>query len=176
MGPLVGAAFSTWWAGSIADRVTLLLARRNKGVREPEQRLWMLVPTAVVSCVGLIIWGVGVEHGIHWMGLVVGITLFTFSVVTGSSVSLSYNVDCFKDISGTSTISVIIVRNTLSFAFSYGITPWYNKIGLQNCFIMVGFMSFGVTLTALIMIWKGKGLRIIAAPRYWKFVETCFGH
>jgi high-affinity Fe2+/Pb2+ permease len=84
-------------------------------------------------------------------------------------VALSYNVDCFKDISGNSTTSIIIIRNIMGFAMSYGITPWYTNMGLQNCFIMAGFLSLACTGTFLIMIWKGKALRRWSAPKYWEY-------
>ncbi|OAQ59566.1 MFS transporter [Pochonia chlamydosporia 170] len=174
IGPIIGAAFGSLWSGVIADRLTLMLARRNKGVREPEQRLWPLALSAVLSCVGLIVWGVGAQHDVHWAGLAIGLGILTFSCVTGGSIALSYNVDCFKDISGESTTAVIIIRNTLGFAISYGITPWYTNMGLQNCFITAGFLSLGCTSSFLLMIWKGKSLRRHSAQRYWQYAGKTF--
>lgn len=171
MGPIIGAAFGCIWSGVVADRLTLMLARRNNGVREPEQRLWPLALSAILSCAGLIIWGVGAQHNVSWPGLAIGLGVLTFSVITGGSIALSYNVDCFKDISGMSTTSVIIIRNTLGFAVSYGITPWYTNMGLQDCFIMAGFLSLGCTSTFLFMFWKGKSLRRRSAPRYWHLAQ-----
>lgn len=176
LGPIIGAALGCVWSGVIADRLTLVLTRRNRGIREPEQRLWPLALSAVLSCAGLIIWGVGAKHNVSWPGLAIGLGILTFSVVTGSSIALSYNVDCFKDISGMSTTSVIIIRNTLGFAISYGITPWYTNMGLQSCFIMAGFLSLGCTSTFLVMIWKGKALRRWSAPRYWHLAQKGISH
>lgn len=171
LGPIIGAALGCIWSGVIADRLTLMLTRRNRGIREPELRLWPLALSAILSCAGLIIWGVGAQYNVTWPGLAIGLGILTFSVVTGGSIALSYNVDCFKDISGMSTTSVIIIRNTLGFAISYGITPWYTDMGLKNCFIMAGFLSLGCTSTFLVMIWKGKSLRRYSAPRYWHLAQ-----
>ncbi|KAK1752264.1 MFS general substrate transporter [Echria macrotheca] len=177
-GPIVGAAFGCLWAGLVADRITLWLARRNKGIREPEQRLWTLAISSVLSCIGLIVWGVGAKHEIHWAGLAVGLGILTFSVVAGGCVALSYNVDCFKDISGNSTTSIIIIRNVMGFAMSYGITPWWTNMGLQNAFIMAGFLSLGCTGTFLFFVWKGKALRRWSAPKYWEYAakSRAFAH
>jgi len=195
-GPIVGAAFGCLCkrsptlhlaananicfpgSGLVADKITLWLARRNNGIREPEQRLWSLALSAFTTCIGLIIWGVGAQNEIHWAGLVFGLGIMTFGVVTGGSVALAYNVDCFKDISGNSTTSIIIVRNCMGFAIGYGITPWYTGMGLQNCFLLAGFLSLGCTCTFLLMIWKGKALRRWSAPRYWEYAakSKAFAH
>ncbi|KAK3386013.1 major facilitator superfamily domain-containing protein [Podospora didyma] len=176
-GPVIGAIFGCLWSGLVADRFTLYLARRNNGIREPEQRLWPLAFSALMSCVGLIVWGVGASLEMHWAGLAVGLGILAFSCVTGGSIALSYNIDCFKDISGDSTTAIIVIRNTLGFAMSYGITPWYTNIGLQNCFIMAGFLSLACTLTFLLMVWKGKALRKWSAARYWKYAaKTIVSH
>ncbi|KAK3348934.1 major facilitator superfamily transporter [Lasiosphaeria hispida] len=169
IGPIIGTAFGCLWAGLVADRITLWLARRNNGIREPEQRLWTLGLSAVMSCAGLVVWGVGATRSIHWAGLAAGLGMLTFGVVTGGCVALSYNVDCFKEISGHSTTSVILIRNVMGFAVSYAITPWYmSDMGLQGCFVMAGFLSLGCTCTFLFMVWKGKTLRTWSAPKYWE--------
>lgn len=175
VGPIIGAAFGALWAGQVADKLALRSARRNGGIREPEHRLIPLALSAVLSAVGLITWGVGAANDVHWVGLIIGLGILVFSVVTGGSIALAYNVDCFKDISGDSTTSVIIVRNTMGFAVSYGITPWYTNMGVQNCFITAGILSLACTATFLVMLWKGKALRRFSAPTYWKYSKITSG-
>ncbi|KAI0155465.1 major facilitator superfamily protein [Pestalotiopsis sp. NC0098] len=170
VGPIVGAAVACVWSGVVADRFTIYLAKKNKGIREPEHRLWPLAISSVLSCVGLIIWGVGAYYDIQWVGLAFGLGILTFACVTGGSIALSYNVDCFKDISGHSTTSIIVIRNTMGFAISYGITPWYTNMGLRYCFIMAGLLSLVCTGTFLLMIWKGKYFRQQSAKKYWGHV------
>lgn len=55
-GPMVGAVFGCLWAGIAADKLAIYLARRNRGIREPEQRLWPLTIAGVFSAAGLITW------------------------------------------------------------------------------------------------------------------------
>jgi len=170
--PIIGAAFATVWSGTIADRFTLYLARRNKGVREPEQRLWPLAISGTFTTAGLITWGVGAYYGTSWVGLCFGLGMLTFGVITGGSIAISYNVDCFKELGGESMISVIIIRNTLGFGFSYAITPWYTKQGLKNCFITAGFVSLACTATFLLLVLFGKSLRRFSRDKYWEYVAT----
>jgi MFS family permease len=171
-GPIIGAALASLWSGNAADWIALRLARRNHGVREPEHRLWVLAVSGIMSAAGLITWGVGAYHDAHWAGLVFGLGMLTFGCVTGGSIAVSYNADCLKEIAGETTVSVMLIRNTIGFGFSYAITPWWTSQGLQDCFITAGVVSLVCTFTFLVMIVWGKRLRRWSIPAYRQFTAT----
>jgi MFS family permease len=171
-GPIIGAAIASLWSGNAADWIALRLARRNKGIREPEHRLWVLLVSGIMSAAGLITWGVGAYHDAHWVGLVFGLGMLTFGCVTGGSIAVSYNADCFKELAGETTVSVMLIRNTIGFGFSYAITPWWTTHGLQNCFITAGIVSLACTFTFLFMIVFGKRLRRWSIPAYKEYMAT----
>ena len=57
--PLIGVAIGSLYTGYIGDRIVLWMARRNKGILEPEHRLWLFTPSLLLIPFGLILWGVG---------------------------------------------------------------------------------------------------------------------
>ncbi|KAI6782647.1 uncharacterized protein J7T54_003660 [Emericellopsis cladophorae] len=171
-GPIIGAAIASLWSGNAADWIALQLARRNMGIREPEQRLWVLAVSGVVSAAGLITWGVGAYHQVHWVGLVFGLGMLTFGCVAGGSIAVSYNVDCFKEIAGETTVSVMLIRNTIGFGFSYAITPWWTTQGLQNCFITAAMISLACTCSFLVVIVYGKRIRRWSTGAYQEYMAT----
>jgi MFS family permease len=174
-GPIIGAAVASLWSGNAADWIALHLARRNNGVREPEHRIWVLGASGIISAAGLMTWGIGAYHGVHWVGLVFGLGMLTFGCVSGGSIAVSYNVDCFKSIAGETTVSIMVIRNTIGFGISYAITPWWQTQGLQNCFITAGMISLACTLTFLPMIWCGKQLRRWSIPAYREYSRAMGG-
>jgi MFS family permease len=174
-GPIIGAAVASLWSGNAADWIAIRLARRNNGVREPEHRLWVLGASGMISAAGLMTWGIGAYHGVHWVGLVFGLGMLTFGCVSGGSIAVSYNVDCFKSIAGETTVSIMVIRNTIGFGISYAITPWWQAQGLQNCFITAGMISLACTLTFLPMIWCGKQLRRWSIPAYREYSRAIGG-
>lgn len=142
------------------------------GIREPEHRLWVLLLAGVMSSAGLITWGVAAHYSVHWVGLVFGLGVLTFGVVTGGSIAVSYNVDCFKEIAGETTVSVMLIRNTIGFGISYGITPWWTTQGLQNCFVTAAMISLACTFTFFLMIKYGRRIRRWSFPAYKQFMAT----
>ena len=100
------------------------------------------------------------------MGLAFGLGMLVFGLVVGGSIAIAYAIDCFPQIGGESMASVMVIRNTIGFALSFAITPWYTGMGLQNCFITAGFVAIACMGTFLLFMWKGKTLRRSSATTY----------
>lgn len=171
LAPLFGSIAGGFVAGPLADWHTLRLAWRNGGVREPEQRLWALAIYSTAVPLGLLLWGLGAAYGWHFGILILGGFLCSMCSIA-SGVSIAYNVDCFKEIAGESMVSLILVRNTLTFAFNYGITPWIEASGIRDTFIAVAVLAMATGFTFLGVVWKGKCLRRRSAERYWRYAST----
>ena len=169
--PLLGVAVASFYTGPIGDRIVLWMARRNKGILEPEHRLWLFTPSMLLIPGSLILWGVGAANGIHWFGCVFAMGVIAATNTIGLQLSVSYALDSYKDLGGEAIVTVILVRNTMSFAIGYGITPWVTNMGLQNAFIVAAFAGMAQVATFFLMIRWGKGLRRDSGPRYAKYVE-----
>ena len=89
----------------------------------------------------------------------------------GLQLSISYCVDSYRDLAGEAVITVIIIRNTMSFAIGYGLTPWVTHMGYQNAFILAAFAGMAQVLTFLFFVKFGKRLRAASTERYLKYVK-----
>ncbi|GKU06720.1 transporter protein hol1 [Fusarium langsethiae] len=157
-------------AGRMSDWLTVKLARRNNGIMEAEHRLWPLAICVVGVPASLILWGVGAQHGVHWFGLIFAMCALSTTSVMGLIISINYLIDSYCDISGDAITTIILVRNTMSFAISYGITPWITNLGYQNCFVSAAFVALAACSAVFVIIKYGKALRVRTAPRYHKLV------
>lgn len=108
------------WSGWFGDKFMLWLARRKNGVREPEDRLWLMAAPTILAPVALILWGVGAAKGIHWVGLMFGGGMMACGSAIGAALTINYAIDCYKDLAPEVMLSVMLVRNTLSFAVVSG--------------------------------------------------------
>lgn len=163
------AALYTGWFG---DSFVLWLARRRHGVLEPEYRLWLFVPSLFLVPFGCILWGVGAAHEIHWFGLVFALGILGAINSIGLQLSVSYCLESYRALGSEALVSVILIRNTMSFAVNYGITPWVKDMGLQNAFLVAAFVGLAETATFLILVLGdvGKKLRRRSRERYLKYL------
>merc|ERR1712000_669100 len=120
---------------------------------------------------GFLIWGPGAAHHIHWFGLVFAMGMLAASITIGCQLPVSYCIDSYKDVSGDGMVTVILIRNTMSFSVSYGITPWVTNMGYQNAFITAACVAFAQISLFLVFIKWGRRMRKASATRYLKYVK-----
>ncbi|KAL4752614.1 hypothetical protein BDW72DRAFT_202120 [Aspergillus terricola var. indicus] len=159
------------FTGRFSDYLTLKLARRNAGIMEAEHRLYPFSLCLILVPCSLILWGVGAAHGIHWFGLLVAMCLLALTNTAGITLSVNYLVDSYRELSGDAMATVILVRNTMSFAMGYGITPWVERLGYQDCFVSAAFVGLACSAVFLVMLKWGKRCRVKSRERYWGVVE-----
>lgn len=169
--PLIGVAIGAAYTGWVGDNFIIQKARKNSGIMESEHRLWLFVPSLVLIPFALILWGVGSAHQVHWFGPIFAMCVIATTNTIGLQLSVAYCIDSYRALSGEAIITVILVRNTMSFAIGYGITPWVEDMGLQNCFITAAFVGLAQVCTVFLMIKYGKRLREMSVPRYNSYVE-----
>lgn len=169
--PLFGVAAGSFYSGYIGDKIVLWLARRNGGVQEPEYRLWLFAVSLLLIPGSLILWGVGAAHHVQWFGLIAAMFFIAASNSIGIQLSVSYCIDSYKDLSGEAMITVIIIRNTMSFAIGYGVTPWVTNMGYQNAFILAAFAGLAQVCTFFAVVRWGKGWRANSRAKYYGYVE-----
>ncbi|KAI1471002.1 MFS general substrate transporter [Daldinia caldariorum] len=168
---MVGVSAAAAFTGVFSDRFVIRLARRNNGVSEPEHRLWLFSVSTIIIPASLILWGVGAAFQVHWFALIVAMGTTAFANTMGVTLSVSYLIDTYRDISGDALTTCILIRNTMSFAIGYGITPWLDNLGYQNCFISLAFIGLAICCVFLVMIKWGKKFREAKRLDYWREVR-----
>ena len=96
IGLLLGTLFSEFFcSGRLSDIIVDRLAKKNNGIRAPEMRLWLAYPATILSATGLIIWGISIDKGYHWMVGQVAFFIFAMGIQMGNTVITSYIVDSY---------------------------------------------------------------------------------
>lgn len=147
------------------------LARKNNGVSEPEHIIWLFLGCFIVVPISMLLWGLGTAYHANWFALVFSQGLLSVAGTLVVSTSIHYATSCYRELAGELITTIIIIRNTLSFAINYGVTPWINAEGTRNTMITVAAISVVWNGTMFLMLKYGRRLREMSAARYWGWVE-----
>ena len=169
LGLLLGTLFSEiFCSGTLSDYICKRFAIRNNGVRIPEQRLWLAYPAALLSAIGLIVWGISVDQAYHWIVGQVAFFLFAAGIQMGNTAIASYIVDCYplQSMSVITFYSVLI--NLSAFIDPFFIASWQARSGWTWCFAAQGIITFFVSVPVLgLLHWCGPRLRHQSGQMPW---------
>lgn len=136
----VGAVFGTAVAGVASDFVVRFMSKRNGGVYEPEFRLVMMVPVAISSVAGLMGFGWSIELRDMYMVPTVFFGLISFGCSLGSTVAISFAVDCYREFAGEALVTLNFSKSKSCMSLPICCTGWL--IGNQiSCMALFGLCS-----------------------------------
>ncbi|KAJ5678735.1 hypothetical protein N7462_006979 [Penicillium macrosclerotiorum] len=175
LAPFVGAVLGFPFGGFLSDKSILWLSKKNGGIYEPEMRLWLALPAAVLGPASILMFGLGLAYGVNWSCLAVGFGVFGFVLSSISGISLSYLMDCYQDIIGDALVGVIFMRNIVSVIVLFVLTPWVNGMGMQNLHILCAVIAFVLYLIPVPLLVWGKKARVATAASYKKMAANQIG-
>ncbi|KAM0438827.1 hypothetical protein ACHAPT_001588 [Fusarium lateritium] len=166
IGPFVGNIFGSIYGGWFGDWLIVRLARRNDGIFEPEMRLYILGLPALSMGAGLIVYGVTVDHGLHWIYPSIGGALFAFGMGSMMDVSCTIVIDTYQSLTAEAFVFVTFIRNIVCVGLPFGVVPWMNSMSLTNIFVISGCINTVVALLFVpLMVW-GRRIRAAKASKY----------
>ncbi|OOF93173.1 hypothetical protein ASPCADRAFT_151615 [Aspergillus carbonarius ITEM 5010] len=131
-------------SGRLSDAIVGRLAKRNGGIRVPEMRLWLAYPAIGLTVVGLIVWGVSVDKGYHWIVGEVAFFLFSAGIQIGNTVTSSYIIDAYPLQSTSVVIFYAVFLNLSAFANPFFIAQWEGAVGWTWTFITQALITLVV--------------------------------
>ncbi|KAJ9293590.1 hypothetical protein DTO271G3_7669 [Paecilomyces variotii] len=164
--PWIGTTLGSLVCGPMSDWLILFLAKRNKGIYEPEMRLWVIAAFIPFVPAGLFMFGIGLNNGSPWPVLAVGYALCNFGTTPASSIALTYITDAYTEIVADALVAVTFTRNLLSTIFVFVLSPWIAKVGMKNVYVTIGVLLTAVLLGMFIFIAYGKMFRVKTAHVY----------
>ncbi|KAK5787903.1 hypothetical protein VI817_010399 [Penicillium citrinum] len=174
--PFVGAVLGFPCGGYLSDKSILWLSKKNGGIYEPEMRLWLALPVAILGPASILMFGLGLAYGVHWALLAVGFGVYGFTLAAISGISLSYLMDCYQDVIGDALVGVIFMRNIISVIVLFVLTPWADGMGLQNLHVICAVVALLVYLIPVPLLIWGKQARLRTSPSYKRLAATHVSH
>ena len=98
LGPCVGNLIGSFFCGYLNDKLSQWSTRRNHGVFEPEMRLPVVIIPALLVPAGLIMFGVGIHNGVHWIVPVIGAGAVGIALTGIGSIIQPYLMDSYAPV------------------------------------------------------------------------------
>ncbi|KIW64048.1 hypothetical protein PV04_09008 [Phialophora macrospora] len=174
LAPFIGSLLGSAYGGPLSDFHILRLSQKNNGIYEPEMRFWLALPWIVVTPLSLLMFGLCLAHGLHWISLAIALAIFGTGLNVFSDVALTYLIDSYRDIVGDSLVAVTFVRNALATAVAMSLSNWIEGTGLSAVFIICAVVSAVVLLTTIPMMIWGKSFRVRTAKKYVSMAQKQF--
>lgn len=106
LAPLVGAVLMIYVGGAGTDKWMIYKARRAGGYMKPESRLYAIFIGGPIMTAGLMLYGVGAAHAVHWFVPVFGMALIGSALPLIAEVALGYTCESYPLLAGEATTLV----------------------------------------------------------------------
>ena len=116
--PFIGGILGSAVAGKVSDIVVRFMSRRNGGVYEPEFRLIMAIPITISSVIGLMGFGWSAQEKDLWIVPTVFFGIISFGCALGSTVSISFAVDSYRQYAGEALVTLNFSKSELLLSLS----------------------------------------------------------
>ncbi|KAG9121182.1 hypothetical protein FRC07_002978, partial [Ceratobasidium sp. 392] len=126
LGFIVGTLISELlFSGGISDYLVRRAAAKNNGERIPEKRLLLYFPAALLTTIGLALFGCTVQFNWHWFVAQVATFLVGTGIQVGNTTTMAYIVDAYPQHVMDVTLFYSFHLNMSAFVSPFFIVPWY---------------------------------------------------
>lgn len=148
---LLGNLFGAWAGGDLVDMFCNWRTKKNKGIYEPETRLWLQIVPLLLTAAGCLLFGYGVQRTMSWVTLFFGYGLVSVALTACPTITMAYVSDSALPVNSDALLLVNGCKNIVAFGFLYGVVPWVEEAGYVNCFgtlagIFVAIVGLGAAL------------------------------
>ncbi|KAJ7053989.1 major facilitator superfamily domain-containing protein [Mycena amicta] len=156
VGTVSGCVFWGW----LSDWDLARRTRNNGGVREPEMRLWLILPGVVLGSVGIVIYAVGAQRGWSWQViLIIGNTLNFFGLIAPLVCALSYSIDAYNLLAPEIGLLLAVFGNAWIFGIGYFVNDLLVKRGYVVGLMLLMVPVWGMTVITIVYLFVGKSVR-----------------
>lgn len=176
LAPLAGSFFGMFYGGWFVDWLSVKMARRNKGILEPEFRLWAMIGPLLINAAGLLAYGLASWNQKPWaISVVVGQGFLGFAMSSSGPICLTYAIESYPKLASEGLVLMLFVRNMIGCGFTFAIQPWLDKDGLVKTTWLMFMLSLIINGSFIIFVIYGKTFRRMTKQYYFKITDRNFG-
>ncbi|CAK7221316.1 hypothetical protein SBRCBS47491_004486 [Sporothrix bragantina] len=160
LSPFVGSLVGSWLCGSLSDTVANHFTKKNDGIREPEMRLPVCILASVLTFLGALVSSLTYHYNTHYMGPIVGYGILTAGAQVGVSLSMSYALDCHRELSVELMVTIASLKSAIAWIWTWVINDWIDTNGMLVVFMVIASVNVVVHMSTFAFYLKGKAIRM----------------
>ncbi|KAI0105034.1 putative bicyclomycin resistance protein [Nemania sp. FL0031] len=110
----VGFVLGSQMTGFLNDKI---YKRINNKESNPEVRVYMMLPAALLVPAGLVLYGWSAGRHMYWLIPDVGVAIYAMGLIMSYQCTQAYIIDCYTSHAASSMGALIAVRSVTGFAF-----------------------------------------------------------
>lgn len=150
----------------LSDHIVVFFGRLNKGIKEPEMRLWTLTASFVHAAVGYMLYGWGAQTQASWVAVSIGLGALIAQQVGACTIATAYAMECFPGLAGELVVVLAMCSSMVNFAISYSLQPFTSATGYGWAFFFFEICVLASISCGVLLMTNGKNWRRKCAPRY----------
>lgn len=168
----VGIVFGMLYSGSFSDSFVIWCSKRNKGIYEPEFRLWPIWLPVVINASGLLAYGLGAYYETHWaVPVVIGQSFLGFSMASITGLAYTFCTDSYPRLADDGIVCISFINNGVATIFTFLINDWMERDGLKVMTWLLFMLSLIFNCSCIFFILLGKRMRRKTVKLYDKLLN-----
>lgn len=141
-------------------KVYISLKERYAHPGRPEFRVPLMIPTAVVTPAGLLLYGISAHEKFHWIVPNVGAAIFAAGLILSFQCAQTYIVDAYERYAASATGAAAFVRTMAGFSFPLFAPGLYDELGIAWGNAVLAGTAMVLCFAAPVVMWRwGEALR-----------------
>jgi MFS family permease len=163
----IGYTIAAQGGARITDQIWRHLKTRAEGVTQPEYRVPLMIPGAVIIPIGLFWYGWTAQEKMIWILPDIGIAIFGCGIILGTQAMQAYVMDAFRTHVASASAASQLLRSIAGFAFPLFAPSMYAKLGYGWGNSLLAFVFIAMGIPAPLILWKyGAKLRAMGKPQW----------
>lgn len=141
------------------------LKKQAGGIGQPEFRVPVMVPCAILLPAGLFWYGWSAEARLHWIMPDVGAAILAAATICGYQSIQTYVIDAYTKYAASAVASITTLRSLAGFAFPLFAPELYNSLGYGWGNSVLAFVAIAIGVPAPWVFWH-YGARLRAKSQF----------
>ncbi|KAH6887616.1 major facilitator superfamily domain-containing protein [Thelonectria olida] len=156
----VGFVIGLQISGPLIDKVYISLKKRYSHPGRPEFRVPLMIPTAIVTPAGLLLYGISANEKFHWIVPNVGAAIFAAGLILSFQCAQTYIVDAYERYAASATGAAAFMRTMAGFSFPLFAPGLYDELGIAWGNAVLAGTAMVLCFAAPVVMWRwGEALR-----------------